>query len=63
MIDQGMRRQAPTAGRLAAAMATISAKRRPILDWVERNSEFKRAITSFLAPSPKPLARKSKALD
>jgi hypothetical protein len=53
-----MRRQAPTAGRLAAAMATISAKRRPIRDWVERNSEFKRAITSFLAPSPKPLAWK-----
>jgi hypothetical protein len=50
MINQGMRRQAPTAGRLAAAMATISAKRRPILDWVERNSEFKRAISSFLAP-------------
>jgi hypothetical protein len=26
-------------------MATISAKRRPIRDWVERNNAFKRAIT------------------
>jgi hypothetical protein len=51
-----VRRQAPTAGKLAAAMATISAKRRPIRDWVERSSEFKQAITSFPAPSPKPLA-------
>jgi hypothetical protein len=36
---------APTAGRLAAAMATISAKRRPIRDRVERNSEFNGRIS------------------
>jgi hypothetical protein len=42
---QGMRRQAPTAGRLAAAMATICARRLPIRDRKERNSEFKWAIT------------------
>jgi hypothetical protein len=57
-----MRNQAPTAGRLAAAIATISARRLPIRDRTERKSAFKWAITSFPAPSPKPLAWKSKTL-
>ena len=39
--------QAPAAGRLAAAMATIWARRRPIRDRVERSNAIKRSITSI----------------
>jgi hypothetical protein len=42
MMKRGPRRlraQAPAAGRLAAAMATISARRRPRRDRLERNNK------------------------
>jgi hypothetical protein len=35
----------PAAGKLAAAMATISAKRRPMRDGAERSNEFNRCIS------------------
>jgi hypothetical protein len=41
--------QAPAAGKLAAAMATISASRRPIRERVERSNALRRAITLFRA--------------
>jgi hypothetical protein len=42
---------APAAGRLAAAMATISARRRPIRDPVERSNELKWRISNIPAAS------------
>jgi len=39
---------APAAGRLAAAMATISARRRAILDGVERNND----LSCRMSPNP-----------
>jgi hypothetical protein len=44
----------PAAGKLAAAIATISAKRRPIRDGAERSNEFNRCIS----PIPSALAEK-----
>jgi hypothetical protein len=37
----------PAEGRLAAAMATISARRRPIRDGAERNNELIRRISQL----------------
>ena len=41
----------PAAGRLAAAIATISASRRPIRHLVERNNEFRRRMSIIPAVS------------
>jgi hypothetical protein len=49
---------APAAGRLAAAMATIKARRRPIRDGVERSNERNRRISQIpLAPAENNVSR------
>ena len=48
---------APAAGRLAAAMATISARRHPIRHRVERSNEFRRRMSIIPAVSAEAFGR------
>ena len=52
---------APAAGRLAAAMATISARRRPIRDGAERNNERKCCISQLPSAPAETIVSQSKA--
>jgi hypothetical protein len=54
---------APADGRLAAAMATISARRRPIRDGAERNSERKCRMSRLPSAPAETIVSRSKAHD